>query len=83
MGKPRKEPIKNPKLWIVFVILLALLTPWYFPGSFDDMFIFGMPLWAISIIVVSILLSAFLSYVIKNHWMIEEEKEEMDEKGVK
>ena len=83
MSKPKKEPIKNGKIWVVFGILLALITPWYFPGSFGEILIYGMPLWAIIIIIASILLSAFLSYVIKYHWMLEEENERDETEGVK
>ncbi|HLS10453.1 hypothetical protein [Lentibacillus sp.] len=81
MSQPNREPIKNGKIWIVFGVLLALLTPWYFPESFGEILIFGVPIWAIIIIAASLLLSAFLSYVIKNHWMLEEENEEHEEKG--
>lgn len=83
MGKPKKEPIKNGKIWVVFGILLALITPWYFPVSFGEILIYGMPLWAVIIIIASILLSAFLSYVIKYHWMLEEENEKDEKEGVK
>ncbi|WP_449355232.1 hypothetical protein ACUL41_03640 [Virgibacillus natechei] len=78
MGRSKKEPIKNGKIWIVCGILLALITPWYFPESFGEILILGVPLWAVIIIIASILLSTFLSYVIRNHWMIEEE----EKKGV-
>ncbi|SES78727.1 hypothetical protein SAMN05421676_101451 [Salinibacillus kushneri] len=77
----KKEPINNGKLWIGFGILLALITPWYFPESFGEVLVYGIPLWALIIIIGSILLSAFLSYVIKFHWMLEEEKEEAKKKG--
>ncbi|HLR67036.1 hypothetical protein [Virgibacillus alimentarius] len=80
MSGQQKEPIKNKRIWIVFGILLALITPWYFPKSFGEILIYGIPLWAVIIIIASMLLSAFLSYVIKNHWMMEEENEE-DEKN--
>ena len=83
MGKPKKEPIKNGKIWVIFGILLALITPWYFPESFGEILIYGMPLWAVIIIIASILLSAFLSYVIKYHWMLEEENEKDETEGVK
>lgn len=82
MGQEKKEPIKYKKIWIVFGILVALITPWYFPASFGEILIYGMPLWAIIIIIASLLLSAFLSYVIKYHWMLEEENEEDEKKGV-
>ncbi|GGB39368.1 hypothetical protein F3157_09205 [Virgibacillus dakarensis] len=81
MNQSKKEPIKNGKIWIVFGILLALITPWYFPKSFGEILIYGIPLWAVIIIVASILLSAFLSYVIRYHWTIEEENEEEEAKG--
>jgi len=83
LGKPKKEPIKNGKIWVIFGILLALITPWYFPESFGEILIYGMPLWAVIIIIASILLSAFLSYVIKYHWMLEEENEKDETEGVK
>ncbi|MEN1970505.1 hypothetical protein WMZ97_20815 [Lentibacillus sp. N15] len=81
MQQSKKEPIKNGKIWIVFGILLALITPWYFPKSFGEILIYGIPLWAIIIIIASILLSASLSYAIRYHWMIEEENEKDDMKG--
>ncbi|GAB3063627.1 hypothetical protein [Virgibacillus ainsalahensis] len=81
MHQSKKEPIKYGKIWIVFGILLALITPWYFPASFGEILILGIPLWAVIIIIASILLSAFLSYVINNYWMVEEENEEDEKKG--
>ncbi|CDQ18962.1 hypothetical protein SAMN05192559_101399 [Halobacillus karajensis] len=78
MDKPKREPIKNGKLWIVFGVLLAFITPWYFPTSFGEILIYGIPLWALVIIFASLLLSAFLSYVLKYHWMLEEEEEEKE-----
>ncbi|ARI75603.1 hypothetical protein [Halobacillus mangrovi] len=83
MNQTRKEPIKNGKLWIVFGVLFAMITPWYFPESFGEILIYGIPLWAVIIIIGSMLLSAFLSYVLKYHWMLEEEKEEAEQKGAK
>lgn len=75
MRQTKKEPIKNGKIWVLFGVLLALITPWYFPESFGEIIIYGIPLWAVIIIVASILLSATLSYVIHYHWMLEEENE--------
>ncbi|TRM10545.1 hypothetical protein FH966_01755 [Lentibacillus cibarius] len=82
MSQPKKEPIKNGKIWVVFGFLIALITPWYFPESFGEVLVYGVPLWAIFIIAASLLLSAFLSYVIKYHWMLEEEEEEHEQEGV-
>jgi hypothetical protein len=79
MSKPRKEPIKNVKLWIVFGMIFALLNPWYFPtGSYEPL-IWGIPYWALIIIGVSLALSAFLTYVLKYEWQLEEEDEQTKE----
>lgn len=75
MSSPKKEPIKNVKLWIVFGIIIILSTPWYMPaGSFQPLF-FGIPYWALIMIIVSLVLSAFITYVIKFHWNIVEDDE--------
>ncbi|WP_079526231.1 hypothetical protein [Halobacillus hunanensis] len=80
MSKPKKEPIKNGKLWIIFGILFALINPWYFPeGSYQPLF-WGIPYWALIIIAASLLLSAFISYVIKYQWQLEEEEEKKEAK---
>ncbi|MFG6149359.1 hypothetical protein [Halobacillus sp. B23F22_1] len=83
MKKAKKEPIKNGKIWIVLGLLFAMVNPWYFPESFGEILVYGVPLWAMIIIIASVLLSAFLSYVLKYHWMLEEEEEEAEKKGVK
>ncbi len=76
MEKKRKEPIKKPGIWIGIGIILLLLVPWYLPAGSYEPLIFGFPYWALIVIGMSIVLSAFLSYVIKYHWHIEEESEE-------
>ncbi|UOR13557.1 hypothetical protein [Halobacillus amylolyticus] len=83
MSKPKKEPIKNGKLWIVFGILFVLINPWYFPtGSYQPLFL-GIPYWALIIIGASMLLSAFLTYVLKYQWHLEEDEEEQEKKEAK
>ncbi|MCP3026547.1 hypothetical protein [Halobacillus sp. A5] len=83
MNKATKEPIKNVKVWIILGVLFAMINPWYFPQSFEEILIYGIPLWAVVIIIASLLLSAYLSYVLKYHWVIEEEQEEAETKGEK
>nr|WP_239534139.1 hypothetical protein [Thalassobacillus pellis] len=57
-------------------ILFVLINPWYFPaGSYQPLF-WGIPYWAFIIIGASLLLSAFLSYILKYHWDLAEEEEE-------
>lgn len=79
MSRPKKEPIKNGKIWIVFGIIFVFSIPWYFPtGSYLPL-IWGIPYWALIIIFVSLVLSAFATYVLKYHWQLEEDDEEAKE----
>ncbi|AQS55976.1 MAG: hypothetical protein LOD88_13655 [Novibacillus thermophilus] len=79
MNKPIKEPIKNVKIWMVLGLIFLLSVPWYFPqGSYQPL-IFGIPYWALFIIAVSIALSAFLTYVLKYEWHMEEEASHVKE----
>jgi hypothetical protein len=76
MSNQKKEPIKNRKIWIILGVITLLIVPWYLPtGSYKPL-IFGIPYWALIVIVMSLILSAFLSYVIKHEWQIEEDDEE-------
>lgn len=74
MSRPKKEPIKNGKLWIVFGIIFLLSFPWYLPtGSYKPL-ILGIPYWAWIILLVSIALSAFLTYAIQYQWQMEDDE---------
>ena len=78
MGKAVKEPIKYPWIWVVLVIIILAGVPWYLPKGTIYPIILGFPYWAFISIVATIVLSAFLVYVMYNYWdmeaLIEEEK---------
>lgn len=79
-GKKKKcpEPVKNPKLVIVFLILVALTVPWYFPkGTYEPIF-FGFPYWAMISLIMSIALAVFLSWTIENRWDENEDFSDLD-----
>ncbi|WP_156290660.1 hypothetical protein [Oceanobacillus salinisoli] len=79
MDKKKKEPIRNYKIWIGFGIIFALLTPWYFPSGEEPILMFGIPLWALVIMGVTVGLSSYITYVIKFHWYLEEDDEQTRE----
>lgn len=63
-----REPVKNPWVWILFVIIFALINPWYFPvGSYTPL-IWGVPLWAWAILAASLALSVFVTWVVHCQW---------------
>jgi len=74
-----KEPIKNYKVWLGFLIIFILLNPWYFPSRGEPVLIFGVPLWALVIILMSLVLSLYITYVIHYHWDTDEEEDIREE----
>ena len=74
-----KEPIKNYKIWIGFLVIFIMLTPWYFPSGGETTLIFGVPLWALVVIFMSVVLSLYITYVIKYHWDTEDEEDNREE----
>ncbi|CAM4197788.1 hypothetical protein [Lacicoccus alkaliphilus] len=74
-----KEPIKNKKIWLGFLAIFIMLTPWYFPTGGETMLIYGVPLWAIIIILMSMVLSLYITYVIRYHWDTLDEEDTVEE----
>ncbi|QQK81807.1 hypothetical protein HUG20_01200 [Salicibibacter cibi] len=63
-------------------LLIIFNAPWYLPeGSIEPM-IFGIPYWALISLLLSLLLSAYLSWVCLTQWnVIEEEEANNEEEG--
>ncbi|MCC4722920.1 hypothetical protein [Salinicoccus sp. RF5] len=74
MKQKTREPITNYRIWIGFLIIFILLNPWYFPSG-DPVLVYGVPLWALVIMGVTVVLSLYITYVIRYHWEIEDEEE--------
>ena len=58
---------------IVFLILLGLGIPWFWPSGNSGL-IFGRPAWVVSAIGVSVLGSAFTAYLLRKPWPHEKSK---------
>ncbi|MEW6244949.1 MAG: hypothetical protein AB1497_11990 [Bacillota bacterium] len=67
-----KEPIKNPLIWVGLIVIILLTVPWYLPASATRPVILGFPLWAALSGFFTIVLSAFLTWVLSAQWDIEE-----------
>ncbi|MBB6449997.1 hypothetical protein HNR44_001975 [Geomicrobium halophilum] len=78
-----KEPIKKPWIWIILVLLGLFNAPWYLPEGSIEPFIFGIPYWALITIILTLFLSAYLSWLCLTQWNIveDEEEAEKDQKG--
>ncbi|MCG1009640.1 hypothetical protein J4760_06360 [Salinicoccus sp. ID82-1] len=80
MKQNTREPIRNYKIWLGFLIIFILLNPWYFPSGEEPVLVFGVPLWALVILGVTVMLSLYITYVIRYHWDIEDEPSREEEK---
>lgn len=70
-----KEPIRKPWIWVVVLALFVFNAPWYLPSGMIEPFVFGLPLWVVIVVVMSILLSAFLHWACTTQWNIVEDDE--------
>lgn len=62
-------------------IILLGNVPWYFSvGSYEPL-ILGLPYWGFIIIIFSVLLCAYLSWLCIHQWNIVEDEEESDKGG--
>lgn len=76
MKKEIKEPIRKKWIWIVLVLIMFGNVPWYFADSMVEPYVFGFPLWGFIILVFSVILSAYLSWLCMTQWNIVENEEE-------
>jgi polyferredoxin len=77
-NKQIKEPIQKKWIWVVLVLILLAIVPWYFPKNAVEPFILGFPLWAFISTVFSIVLCAYLSWLCVSQWNIVEDEEEAE-----
>ena len=57
-------PKRRPRAWIlaVYGVLLAFAIPWYWPAG-DVRHVFGVPLWALAVLVAVFATSVFTAWV--------------------
>ncbi|WP_245992719.1 hypothetical protein [Prauserella muralis] len=75
-SRPPREPIRKPGIWAGLVAIVLLGVPWYLPPGVIEPVVLGLPLWTIVAIGSSILLCAYLTWVISAHWNMVEDEEE-------
>lgn len=59
MSSAKREPIKNPVFWAVWLLLILLSVPWYFPPKTYEPIVAGLPLWVLIVMIVNILYAVF------------------------
>lgn len=55
-------------LIVVFFCIVSLTVPWYLPKDSYEPIIFGFPYWTLITLFMSIVLAAFMSWVIHTQW---------------
>ena len=64
----RRSELERKGQWIlgVYVVLLALVIPWYWPAG-DATLVLGFPLWALVTLGAVLVTSAFTAWVYLSH----------------
>ncbi|KAB2331413.1 hypothetical protein [Bacillus mesophilum] len=78
MKKEIKEPIRKKWIWIILVLITLGNVPWYFSDSMVEPYVFGFPFWGFIILIFSVILSAYLSWLCMTQWNIVENEEEAE-----
>ena len=57
------------RLWVILTeaLLLFLAVPWFFTESSQSQFL-GLPLWAVSILLFSVLYALFVAFCLGRYW---------------
>lgn len=72
----RREPIRNPWIWIGLIAIILVGIPWYLPPGTLHPLVFGMPMWTLVAVASSIGVSGFLHWALSRHWNLVEDAEE-------
>lgn len=68
MHSSSKEPAKNPIFWALWLLLIVLSVPWYFPPGTYEPIVVGLPLWVLTIVIVSVLYAVFITVGAHKFW---------------
>ncbi|WP_257347467.1 hypothetical protein [Pseudalkalibacillus decolorationis] len=77
-----KEPIRKKWIWIVLVLIMLAIVPWYLPVGSAEPIIFGFPYWAWISTFFSLVLCGYLSWLTIHEWNIVEDIEEAEREKV-
>jgi len=65
---PTDEPAKHYWIWIVIVTLFVFAAPWYLPSGLQTPVVWGLPLWCLVSVILSLFISIFGSVVLRLYW---------------
>jgi hypothetical protein len=63
-----KEPVQL-WIWLIIAVLLFLCVPYFFAGTYEPL-IFGLPLWFLTALVASLVLTGLTMYVVLRQWWL-------------
>lgn len=63
-----REPAKNPLFWVLWLLLVAISVPWYFPPKTYEPIVAGLPLWVLIVLVTLVLYAVFVTVSAYKFW---------------
>ncbi|NKB69104.1 MAG: hypothetical protein GKR89_18705 [Candidatus Latescibacteria bacterium] len=67
-----REPRKVGWIWWVYLLLVGLTIPWYWPAGFRGPLIAGFPLWVFVSLSGVLVLAGWTAWVIFHFWRMDE-----------
>lgn len=68
------EPVRKRRVWIGFIVLFVLINPWYFASDAGSTQVMGIPVWALTVLGASLLLSIFITWTIRTQWQTDSDE---------
>ena len=68
----RDEPRRHPLIWVVYLLLLAVAVPWYWPTGYRGPLVLGLPLWTAVSLGAVVLMALWTGFVIRLWWQEED-----------
>jgi len=63
-----KEPSRL-WIWTTIAVLIFLCVPYFFAGTYEPL-VFGIPLWFLTVLLASLVLTGFTMYVVVRQWRL-------------
>lgn len=58
-------------LWLIYLVLLVLSVPWYWPAASGSVLVFGIPIWALVSLLCFLIGAIVTALVIQRVWQVE------------
>lgn len=74
-GRPLREPVRTPWVWVVMALVVLGGIPLYLPPGTTGPLVLGIPSWMALSVLFTVLFAAFTSWLCLRWWNLAEPEE--------